>query len=100
MTEIISFILACILLLSSLFPGLCLPEPGNQSIEFAESLGTGWNLGNTMDAHSSGLTGLDTETIWNNPKTTKEMFALVKEIGFQTVRIPITWNGHFTETEN
>ena len=100
MTEILAFILSCILLLSSVFPGLSLPKPKSPAIEFAESLGTGWNLGNTLDAHKSGETGLDTETLWHNPKTTKEMFQLLRETGFQTVRIPITWNGHFTETEN
>lgn len=100
MTEIISFVLACIVLLSPLFPGLSLPEKESAAIEFAESLGTGWNLGNTMDAYSNGCTGLGTETVWGNPKTTKEMFVLLQETGFSTVRIPITWNGHFSETEN
>ena len=52
------------------------------SIKFAQSLGRGWNLGNTMDAcekFSSEKAGLETETMWGNPETTKELFAYVKE---------------------
>lgn len=67
------------------------------SIKFAQSLGRGWNLGNTMDAcekFSSEKAGLETETMWGNPETTKELFAYVKECGFDSIRIPITWAQH------
>lgn len=67
------------------------------SIEFAQSLGRGWNLGNTFDAcekYSDKKTGLEAETMWGNPKTTFELLALVKESGFDTVRIPVTWSQH------
>jgi len=47
----------------------------------------GWNLGNTMEA-SPGETG------WGNPKTTQAMMDAVKAMGFKTVRIPVTWQGH------
>jgi endoglucanase len=47
----------------------------------------GWNLGNTMEA-SPGETG------WGNPKTTQAMIDAVKAMGFKTVRIPVTWQGH------
>ena len=67
------------------------------SIKFAQSLGRGWNLGNTMDAcekFSSEKAGLETETMWGNPETTKELFAYVKECGFDSIGIPITWAQH------
>ncbi len=67
------------------------------SIKFAQSLGRGWNLGNTFDAcekHSTQKAGLETETMWGNPETTRELFAYVKECGFDSVRIPITWAQH------
>lgn len=67
------------------------------SIAFAQSLGRGWNLGNTFEAcekHSTEKAGLETETMWGNPETTKELFAYVKECGFDSVRIPITWAQH------
>lgn len=54
----------------------------------------GWNLGNTFDAKPVGVTGLSTETSWGNPKVTKELIDLVKEAGFNAVRVPVTWGNH------
>ena len=34
------------------------------------------------------------ETYWKNPKVTKELFEYVKSVGFDTVRIPVTWDVH------
>ncbi len=68
-----------------------------ESISFAQSLGRGWNLGNTFDAcekHSSEKAGLETETMWGNPETTKELLVFVKQCGFDSIRIPITWTQH------
>ena len=68
-----------------------------ESIAFAQSIGKGWNLGNTFDAcekYSDEKAGLETETMWGNPETSKELFAFVKECGFDTVRIPVTWSQH------
>ena len=53
----------------------------------------GWNLGNTLDA--TGGSGLSSETSWGNPKTTKEMIDAIVDAGFNVIRIPITWDGHF-----
>lgn len=67
------------------------------SIRFAQSLGRGWNIGNTFEAcekHSTEKAGLETETMWGNPQTTKELIAFVKECGFDSVRIPVTWAQH------
>ncbi len=52
----------------------------------------GWNLGNTLDAEGSGLSS---ETCWGNPKTTKEMIDAIVDAGFNVIRIPVTWEGHF-----
>lgn len=68
-----------------------------ESIAFAQSLGRGWNLGNTFEAcekHSTEKAGIETETMWGNPLTTKELFAFVKECGFDSIRIPVTWAQH------
>ncbi|MBR4858072.1 MAG: glycoside hydrolase family 5 protein [Clostridia bacterium] len=76
-----------------LFPSYEMTE----SIQFAQSLGSGWNLGNTFEAcekHSTEKAGLETETMWGNPETTKELFAFVKECGFDSIRIPVTWAQH------
>ena len=67
------------------------------SIAFSQSLGRGWNLGNTFDAcekHSAEKAGLETETMWGNPETTKELIEFVKQCGFDSIRIPITWAQH------
>ncbi len=65
------------------------------SQQIVEDMKVGWNLGNTLDAWANGTTGLNTETCWGNPKTTKAMIDAVKAKGFKTVRIPVTWNYHF-----
>lgn len=64
------------------------------ALDFTKDMRVGWNLGNTLDAFSPSATGLDTETCWGNPKTTKAMIDKIKEMGFNTVRIPVTWGNH------
>ncbi len=56
----------------------------------------GWNLGNTLDCvNCTWLNNkLDCETAWGNIKTTKAMIDAVKKAGFNTVRIPVSWNDH------
>lgn len=66
--------------------------------EITEEMQIGWNLGNTFDATSaSAKPGLNSETAWGNPRTTKEMIHAVKAKGFNTIRIPITWYQHLDE---
>lgn len=55
----------------------------------------GWNLGNTLDA--TGGSGLSSETSWGNPKTTQEMIDAIVDAGFNVIRIPITWDRHFSK---
>lgn len=73
------------------------PEPADftrSAINFVENLDAGWNLGNTLDAHIDGQTGLSTETSWGRPRTTRAMMAGLKASGITTVRIPVTWHNH------
>jgi len=68
------------------------------SMEIVREMLVGWNLGNTLDSwddKGNGDSGIEIETSWGNPKTTKEMFDTVKARGFKTIRIPVTWRGHF-----
>ena len=51
-------------------------------------MGTGWNLGNTLEAN---INGTPTETGWGNPETTKEFIAKVKAEGFNSIRIPVSY---------
>ena len=64
---------------------------GETPAEIANSMGLGWNLGNQLDAHNSGYAD---ETCWGNGKATQTTFDKVAEIGFTSVRIPVTWMGH------
>ncbi|MCL1859540.1 MAG: glycoside hydrolase family 5 protein [Oscillospiraceae bacterium] len=67
------------------------------SLELVHKISAGWNLGNTFDAHWNGRpwgtinSPQEQETMWGNPVTTKEMIDKIKESGFNTVRIPVTW---------
>ncbi|WP_051188478.1 glycoside hydrolase family 5 protein [Proteocatella sphenisci] len=72
-------------------------ENPNEHIEFVLSMGAGWNLGNALDSHGSGQNRQPVEiyeTFWGNPKITEETILAVKEAGFKTVRIPVTWYEH------
>ncbi|MCL1806579.1 MAG: glycoside hydrolase family 5 protein [Oscillospiraceae bacterium] len=67
------------------------------SMELVRSMTAGWNLGNTLDAHWRAApwknlqSPKDQETLWGNPVTTRAMIDFIRESGFDTVRIPVTW---------
>ena len=63
------------------------------SVELVADMKIGWNLGNTLDA--VGGVGIMSETAWGNPKTKQEMIDKILEAGFNVIRIPVTWDGHF-----
>lgn len=56
--------------------------------EITSEMGLGWNLGNQLEASKAGIPG---ETVWGNPIITKELIEKVKEQGFKTVRIPVSY---------
>lgn len=66
------------------------------TMEFVAGMGTGWNLGNSFDpVDCTWITNeMDYETAWGNPKVTKELIHFIKEQGFDTIRIPVTWTNH------
>ena len=58
------------------------------------NMGVGWNLGNTLDAHDASKTWTTTEqheTCWGQPVTKPELMKMMKEAGFNTIRVPVTW---------
>lgn len=75
---------------------IILPE-GKLAGNLASIFGIGWNLGNQFDAYNDGIAG---ETAWGNPEATQETFLKIKEAGFRTVRIPVTWLGKFGGAPN
>ena len=68
-------------------------ESGKTAKQITAEIGTGWNLGNSLDAIGGG-NSVNSETSWGNPKTTKAMIDAVKAQGFNTVRIPVSWGNH------
>lgn len=62
----------------------------NEAIDFALSMGMGWNYGNNLDAHYDGVAHEDG---WGNKPATQKTFDAVAKAGFKTVRIPVTWLG-------
>ncbi len=72
--------------------------------EFVNQMKTGWNLGNSLDSHYGNPTGdanLSQETIWGNPKVTKQLIDYVKSQGFDVIRIPVSWYTHtYRDTNN
>jgi len=64
--------------------------------ELTAKMKIGWNLGNTLDTihpslFNSDVTVSEMETIWRNPVTSKKLITTIKETGFNTIRIPVTW---------
>lgn len=65
------------------------------AIDFAQTLGLGWNLGNNLDAWDAN--GVAVETDWENGLATQTAFDAVAKTGYKSVRIPVTWLGHMGE---
>ena len=68
------------------------------AMQVSRDMGLGWNLGNQLDAQITWDAKYDTpyanETCWGNPLCTQATFDGLKAKGVQSVRIPITWQGH------
>ena len=82
------------------------------SQQLVEDMTFGWTLGNTLDVCQADRDGdgkinehveagekVD-ETLWGNPKATKELFTSLKKNGVNAVRIPVTWRDHMDSNGN
>lgn len=74
------------------------------AMEVAQLMYPGWNLGNTLEGGDSKNlwknAGVETETAWQNTKTSQAVIDAVKTAGFKSVRIPCSWvMGHITDAE-
>lgn len=74
--------------------------PENEAMSFAENLKIGWNLGNTLDSTTFMSDERGSEMAWGSPQITEEMIIAVKNAGFNTIRLPITWHNHMDESYN
>ncbi|MCM1257212.1 MAG: glycoside hydrolase family 5 protein [Roseburia sp.] len=81
-----------------LMPG-CAAQKESEAMKFVAQMGNGINLGNSLDStglreYEKDADDLAYETFWGNPVLTREQFHAVKDAGFGTVRIPVTWEDH------
>lgn len=58
--------------------------------EYVDNMSPGWNLGNSLDATGG-------ETSWGNPKITRELITAVKESGYNSIRVPVTWDMYISD---
>ena len=93
MKKMLCTLLAAMLLLAALPLSASAEElTGKTAMEIVSQMGIGWNLGNTFDAHNGRKVSVSShETTWGNPRVTRELIHKVKEAGFKTIRIPVTW---------
>src|SRR5688572_12063423 len=60
-------------------------EPPGDAFALCRSIGRGVNLGNALEAPREGAWGFSLKA---------EYFALIKQAGFASVRIPVRWSAH------
>lgn len=85
---LISVLLACA---AGWSPALAEPQPPATRAELdawsaAKLMGTGVNIGNTLENTATWETG------WGNPPITKAFVDRLAELGFKTVRVPVAWD--------
>ena len=76
--------------------------PDNDAMKLLKDMKCGWNLGNTFDAfngYTAHTRGTAMETSWVGAKTTKKLIAAIKEAGFNTIRMPVSWHNHVDEND-
>ena len=56
--------------------------------EIVAEMGAGWNLGNQLEA---SISGVPYETAWGNPTITENLIKAVKNAGFSTIRVPVSY---------
>lgn len=77
--------------------------PDSENFQFVNKMGAGFNLGNTFDAIDNagaveGDANMYLQTSWLSDgeagETTHETIDAIKNAGFSTVRIPVSWHNH------
>ena len=64
--------------------------------EAVKNMKVGWNLGNTLDANNGArMTDIvQSETYWGQPVTKPELMTMMRNAGFNAIRVPVTWFPH------
>ena len=80
-------------------------SPFENAHDAVHQMGIGWNLGNTLEScsHGNDSTLIERttdrsvkayETAWGQPQATRELMHMMREAGFKTIRVPVTWWPH------
>ena len=102
-----SLLFVCVLL-------VCISSKGadfETATDAVKNMGVGWNLGNTLDSNSGDINNMwiecftsrtpsDYETAWRQVITTPELIKMMKDAGFNAIRVPVTWYPHMEATFN
>lgn len=99
----IASILLLIVLVVAAVVGLKYYE--KRHLRFVENMGAGINVGNSLDStelaqYQENASVQEYEISWGNPEINEGMFRAIREAGFGTVRIPVTWDEHIDEDGN
>ena len=76
------------------------PEGWESAATAVQHMGTGWNLGNTLDATDASWKGRSVsqfETGWGQTVTKPELFKMFADEGFGAIRVPVTWDLHMAD---
>ena len=74
--------------------------PGNEAFQFARRMGSGWNLGNALDCYADeGFQEeeLALEAYWTGDYVTASVIEEIRQAGYTSVRIPVSWHDHMDE---
>lgn len=104
--KMLAFLLAAVLIAAGIrFPVIVKAQGGSlettASQRYVENMGSGWNLGNSLDGFDADLSIEDRgENAWGNPDVTRELIGAVKDKGYKSIRIPMTVYRRYTVNEN
>ena len=99
MRKMLCLLLTSLMLMSLLIITASAEElTGKSAVEIVAQMGIGWNLGNTFDATGGKPDDIySQEQSWGNPIVDAALIKRVKDAGFTTIRIPVTWYRHVSD---
>ncbi|MCL2264692.1 MAG: glycoside hydrolase family 5 protein [Treponema sp.] len=65
--------------------------PKNEAMTFVRNMGIGINIGNSLDAAGWNEWWHAGETGWGNPEITQNFVKALKNYGYKSIRLPVTW---------
>ena len=94
--------------MAAMMLGICNASASDDFESATEAVGNmrvGWNLGNTFDSNSGDTQNMwierwtdrspsAYETSWGQPVAKPELIKMMKDAGFNAIRVPVTWYPH------